>query len=192
MPVRFAFAYFLGVQVFPCLVLWPLLHFHFSPILSCIHMAATFLHTAHTFRINRQNPGNASKQKTFENYMLNSINWKKSPGIAIPKGYIFEDQHKDYKDWFSKGHFHLIFPVVAENRTFYISKIITEKDKSIPKFLHILRLKLSLDSHKIAINGKPLKWALGNSLKEFSTFPCYFKTWFGCFRNLNSLYWYSG
>lgn len=73
---------------------------------------------------------------------------KKSPWIAIPKRYIFEDQHKAYNNWFSKGHFHLIFPVVTENRTLYISKIITEKNKSIPKFLmlHILGLKLSLET----------------------------------------------
>lgn len=195
-----AFASFFSFQVFSCSIFWPLLRFHFPLVLSLIHMAATFsfffLHTAHTFRINRQKkiPEMLQNRKLSKIICWIQLTEKQSPWIAIPKSYTFEDQNKAYKNWFSKGHFHLIFPVVAENRTLYISKIITEENKSIPNFLMlpILRLKLSLETHIIAIHKKPLKWALGNSLKEFPTFLCYFKIWVGWFRNLNSLYWFSG
>lgn len=151
-------------------------------------MAARFLHTAHTFRINRQKISEMLQNRKLSKIICwIQLTEKQTPWIAIPRSYTFEDQNKAYKNWFSKGHFHLIFPVVAANKTLYISKIITEKNKSIPNFLmlHILRLKLSLETHIIAIHEKPLKWGLGNSLKEFSTFLCYFKTWFGWFRNLN-------
>lgn len=99
---------------------------------------------------------------------------------------MYFEQHKAYKNYFSKGHIHLIFPVVTENRTLSISNITTNENKNIPKFLMwgIQRAKLSLETNIIVIHERSLKLILGNTLKELSNFLYYFN---GCFIDQTSL-----
>lgn len=153
---------FLGFWVFPvrfsdlCFIF--IFHQYFPVAAELQHFCT--LHT-HLESIDK-NPRNASKQRTFDNNMLNSINWKTEPLNSCSKGIYFWRPTQNLQRLILQRSLSSYFPVVAESRTLYISKITTEKNESIPKFLmlRILRVKLSLETHIIVIHEKPLKWAV--------------------------------